>query len=65
MREMSAKMFLFVFRIGIAEKGSMSVELKVDSSVGHASMPPKESSIGILCNAIARYFITQKYNVDF
>ena len=43
-----------VASIGVAEKGSMSVELRVDSSVGHASMPPKESSIGILCNAIAR-----------
>ena len=50
-------MFLFVYRIGVAEKGSMSLELKVDSSVGHSSMPPKETSIGILCNAIARYVI--------
>ena len=51
-------MFSFVCRIGIAEKGALSLELRVDSSVGHASMPPRESSIGILCNAIARYTTT-------
>ena len=33
----------------------MRVELRVDSAVGHASMPPKESSIGILSNAITKY----------
>ena len=33
----------------------MSIELRVDSTVGHASMPLKESAIGILSNAIAKY----------
>ena len=33
----------------------MSIELRVDSAVGHASMPLKESAIGILSNAIAKY----------
>ncbi|XP_028398192.1 N-fatty-acyl-amino acid synthase/hydrolase PM20D1.2-like [Dendronephthya gigantea] len=40
--------------IGIAEKGSISLELRVDTAVGHASMPPRESSIGILSKAITR-----------
>ncbi|XP_032230061.2 N-fatty-acyl-amino acid synthase/hydrolase PM20D1 [Nematostella vectensis] len=40
--------------IGVAEKGYMMVELSVHTSGGHASMPPKESSIGILSKAIAR-----------
>ncbi|EDO34483.1 predicted protein [Nematostella vectensis] len=39
--------------IGVAEKGYMMVELSVHTSGGHASMPPKESSIGILSKAIA------------
>ena len=46
-----------LYSIGIAEKGFMNVELTVESSVGHASMPPRESSIGILANAISKYVI--------
>lgn len=53
------KMFL-MFSIGIAEKGSISLELQVHTSVGHASMPPRESSIGILSKAITR--CDHKYN---
>lgn len=49
--------YFFVYSIGIAEKGFMNVELTVESSVGHASMPPRESSIGILANAISKYVI--------
>lgn len=44
----------FLYRVAVAEKGALSVNLKVESTVGHASMPPKESSIGILANAVAR-----------
>lgn len=39
--------------IGIAEKGYLSLELNVQTNAGgHSSMPPKETSIGILSKAI-------------
>jgi carboxypeptidase PM20D1 len=40
--------------IGIAHKGYTSLELSVTSSGGHSSMPPKETSIGILAAAVHR-----------
>jgi carboxypeptidase PM20D1 len=40
--------------IGVAEKGYLSVELRVDSSGGHAAMPPRETAIGILSKAMLR-----------
>ncbi len=40
--------------IGVAEKGYLSVELSVESSGGHAAMPPKETAIGILSRAMLR-----------
>ncbi|KAL4226044.1 hypothetical protein ACF0H5_014032 [Mactra antiquata] len=40
--------------IGVAEKGSLNVELFVDGEPGHSSMPPKESTIGIMSGAIHR-----------
>ncbi len=40
--------------IGVAEKGYLSVELNVESSGGHAAMPPKETAIGILSRAMLR-----------
>lgn len=40
--------------IGIAEKGFRSLELSVEVSGGHSSMPPRETAIGILSGAIAR-----------
>jgi carboxypeptidase PM20D1 len=40
--------------IGVAEKGYLSVELSVESSGGHAAMPPKETAIGILSRAMVR-----------
>jgi len=43
-----------VAMIGIAEKGLRSLELSVEVSGGHSSMPPRETAIGILSTAIAR-----------
>ena len=45
------------FSISAAEKGYLVLRLSVTTSTGHASMPEKESSIGILAGAIARYSI--------
>lgn len=38
--------------VGIAEKGYISIELTSESSGGHSSMPTKNSSIGMLSQAI-------------
>ena len=40
--------------VGIAEKGYLSLELKVKTKGGHSSMPPKETAIGVLAAAIDR-----------
>jgi carboxypeptidase PM20D1 len=40
--------------IGIAEKGYTSVELSINTSGGHSSMPPDHTSIGLICSAIHR-----------
>lgn len=40
--------------IGISEKGYLSVELIVDASGGHSSMPAKETPIGILSAAVSK-----------
>lgn len=40
--------------IGIAEKGHMSVQLTVMSAGGHSSMPPPQTAVGILAQAIDR-----------
>ncbi len=40
--------------IGIAEKGSASVEIAVEFEGGHSSVPPRQTSIGILSRAITR-----------
>jgi len=41
-----------VAMIGTSEKGYLSLELTVDVPGGHSSVPPNESSIGILAGAI-------------
>lgn len=41
-------------RIGVSEKGSANVKLSVTMAPGHSSMPPRESSIGILAAAVKR-----------
>jgi len=40
--------------VGVAEKGFASVELVVEGEGGHSSMPPKQTSVGILSRAVAR-----------
>ncbi|KAM6981573.1 N-fatty-acyl-amino acid synthase/hydrolase PM20D1.2 [Tautogolabrus adspersus] len=40
--------------IGISEKGSATVKLSVSMAPGHSSMPPRETSIGILAGAVKR-----------
>ncbi len=40
--------------IGVAEKGGVDLELAVDGQGGHSSMPPENTNIGILANAITR-----------
>ncbi|MCY1046853.1 M20 family peptidase [Corallococcus sp. bb12-1] len=40
--------------VGVAEKGSGRVELRVSSSGGHASMPPPQTAANILARALVR-----------
>ncbi|KAM9351478.1 N-fatty-acyl-amino acid synthase/hydrolase PM20D1.2-like [Symphorus nematophorus] len=40
--------------IGISEKGQATVKLSVSARPGHSSMPPSETSIGILAAAVKR-----------
>lgn len=40
--------------VGIAEKGYLTLELKVQTEGGHSSMPPRHTAIGILARAIHR-----------
>ncbi|XP_047424544.1 N-fatty-acyl-amino acid synthase/hydrolase PM20D1.2 [Mugil cephalus] len=40
--------------IGISEKGSATVKLSVTMAPGHSSMPPRETTIGILAAAVKR-----------
>jgi len=40
--------------IGIAQKGFVSLELKIDGVGGHSSQPPLESNIGIVAKAITK-----------
>jgi len=40
--------------VGIAEKGFISLELKVEGDGGHSSAPPKHTNIGILAGAIGK-----------
>jgi carboxypeptidase PM20D1 len=43
-----------VAAVGIAEKGYLTLSLKVTASGGHASMPPAQTAIGILSDAVQR-----------
>uniref|UniRef100_A0A671K8N8 Probable carboxypeptidase PM20D1.1 n=1 Tax=Sinocyclocheilus anshuiensis TaxID=1608454 RepID=A0A671K8N8_9TELE len=40
--------------IGVSEKGKATVKLSASTPPGHSSMPPRESSIGILASAVTR-----------
>jgi carboxypeptidase PM20D1 len=42
-----------VIYIGVVEKGSATLELSVEGGQGHSSMPPRESTIGILSAGIS------------
>jgi carboxypeptidase PM20D1 len=43
-----------VAMVGIAEKGYVSLELTVQGTGGHSSMPPPETAVGVLSTAIHR-----------
>jgi carboxypeptidase PM20D1 len=43
-----------VAMIGIAEKGFLTLELTAHAEGGHSSMPPPQTAIGILAEAVAR-----------
>ncbi len=40
--------------VGVAEKGSASVEVEVKAEGGHSSVPPRQTAIGILSRALVR-----------
>lgn len=40
--------------IGIAEKGYVSLELSSTGAGGHSSMPPRQTSIGVIASAVAK-----------
>jgi carboxypeptidase PM20D1 len=40
--------------VGIAEKGFVSVELSASAPGGHSSLPPRQTAIGIVANAVTR-----------
>lgn len=40
--------------IGVAEKGSVNLQLQVTGPGGHSSTPPSETNVGILARAVAR-----------
>jgi len=43
-----------VAAVGVAEKGQLTVELEVSADGGHASMPARETALGILAAGLAR-----------
>ena len=45
--------------IGIAEKGYLSLELSVETTGGHSSIPPVETAIGIVSRALQRLEATR------
>jgi carboxypeptidase PM20D1 len=40
--------------VGVAEKGYLTLELKVEARGGHSSIPPAHTSIGVLARALSR-----------
>jgi carboxypeptidase PM20D1 len=43
-----------VAMVGVAEKGNLTLELVVKSEGGHSSLPPRDTAIGVLSQALAR-----------
>lgn len=57
--------YLFIsFSLGVSEKGQAILKLSVKGAPGHSSMPPKESTIGILAKAVHRYYIIFMHSLD-
>lgn len=46
--------YCYIFRVGVTEKGTLTLELSVVGNPGHASLPPAASPIGILAAAVAK-----------
>ncbi len=40
--------------IGVAEKGYVSLRLRIETEAGHSSSPPKETAIGIMSKALVK-----------
>ena len=40
--------------IGVAEKGSVAIDLSIEIAGGHSSTPPRHTAIGILAAALTR-----------
>lgn len=40
--------------IGVAEKGTVDIKLTVNGGGGHSSMPPAQTTVGVLCGAVQR-----------
>jgi carboxypeptidase PM20D1 len=40
--------------VGVAEKGAVSLELMAEAQGGHSSMPPPQSAVGIVAEAVRR-----------
>ncbi len=40
--------------VGVAEKGAVSLELVAEAPGGHSSMPPRQSAVGIVAEAVRR-----------
>ena len=47
--------YIYIYRVGTSEKGSLSLELSVSGAPGHSSMPEGETTIATLARAITRY----------
>lgn len=45
---------IFDCRVGVTEKGSLTLELSVAGSPGHSSVPPASTAIGILATAVSK-----------
>lgn len=55
---------MIIIRIGVTEKGYMTVKLTAHGAAGHSSMPPAESAIVTLAKAISKYEV-QVSVIDF
>jgi len=49
-----SNIYIAPFRIGVSEKGYATLEMSVEGTSGHSSIPPKTTSIGTLGRALGR-----------